>query len=168
MDINVLVILVYILHPTPIQGTRFSSALISPFTKQLQGAFRTGSDGMQDIQKNSWRKRWKKIIIPIIYKPNFFQSFAWVLRGTSYRQTHLTTAVWRETWRPVEMHPKRTSLNSSQTTCTFLRKQTDKQNPDKQTPIKKPQRPRVIYKVLCMDKDSNFPCAFPMGSRSIL
>lgn len=27
----------------------------------------------------------------------------------------------KQTRKPVEMHPERTSLNSSQTTCTFLR-----------------------------------------------
>lgn len=53
MDMNVLVISVYFLRPTAIQGTQFLSTLISPFTEHLQGTFKTGSDGMQDIQKNS-------------------------------------------------------------------------------------------------------------------
>lgn len=53
MDTNVLVISLYFLHCTAIQGTQFLSTLISPFTKHLQGTFKTGSDGMQDIQKNS-------------------------------------------------------------------------------------------------------------------
>lgn len=56
-DMNVSVISVYFLHPTAIQGTQFLSTLISPFTKHLQGTFKTGSGGMQDIQKNSRRKR---------------------------------------------------------------------------------------------------------------
>lgn len=54
---NVLVISVYFLHPTATESTHFSSILVSPFTKHLQGIFKTGSDGMQDIQKNSQRKR---------------------------------------------------------------------------------------------------------------
>lgn len=51
----------------------------------------------------------------------------------------------KQTRKPVEMHPERTSLNSSQTTCTFLREkkikpETKKKNKttNKQTPIKKP------------------------------
>lgn len=60
-----------------------SCLLISPFTKHLQGNFKTDSDGMWDIHYNSWKIKKK---ITIIYKPNFFQRFPWVLRGTSYRE----------------------------------------------------------------------------------
>lgn len=103
---NVLVISVYFLHPTATESTRFSSILVSPLTKHLQGIFKTGSDGMQDIQNNSWKEKIKPKIIPIIYKPHFFQSFAWALPGNSYRQTHITTAIWKET-------NKKTSRNAS-------------------------------------------------------
>lgn len=94
---NVLVISVYFLHPTATESTHFSPIFVSPFTKHLQGIFKTGSDGMQDIQKKLLKEKIKPKIIPIIYKPHFFQSFAWALPGNSYRQTHVTTAIWRET-----------------------------------------------------------------------
>lgn len=54
---NVLVISVYFLHPAATESTHFLFSLDSPFTKYLKGIFKTGSDGMQNIQKNSWRKR---------------------------------------------------------------------------------------------------------------
>lgn len=54
---NLLVISVNFLHSTAKESTHFSSILDSPFTKYLKGILKTGPDGMQDIQKNSWRKR---------------------------------------------------------------------------------------------------------------
>lgn len=108
---------------------------ISPLTKHQLGTFKTDSDGMQDIQKHSWRKRYIKKKIPIIYKPNFFQSFPWALRGISERQTwyYSYPKGKEQTWKPVEMHPERISLNSSQTTCTFLREKKKTQNRKNET-----------------------------------
>lgn len=108
------------------------------------------------------------------FRPKFCMSITWELLQTN---THYYSYLEgnKQTRKPVEMHPERTSLNSSQTTCTFLREKrnqnkTEKQNYKQTNPNKKNQTQRscVTYKVLCMDKDSNFPCAFPMGSRSML
>lgn len=178
---NVLVISLYFLHPTATESTRFSSIVDSPFTKYLKGIFKTDSDGMQDIQKNSWRIKDKTKNNPNYLQTTFLSKFCmsitWELLQTN---THYYSYLEgnKQTRKPVEMHPERTSLNSSQITCTFLREKNKKtpekqkkknKTTNKQTPIKKkPQRSCVTYKVLCMDKDSNFPCAFPMGSRSIL
>lgn len=178
---NVLVISLYFLHPTATESTRFSSILDSPFTKYLKGIFKTDSDGMQDIQKNSWRIKDKTKNNPNYLQTTFLSKFCmsitWELLQTN---THYYSYLEgnKQTRKPVEMHPGRTSLNSSQITCTFLREKNkknpretekEKQNYKQTNPNKKKtQRSCVTYKVLCMDKDSNFPCAFPMGSRSIL
>lgn len=54
------------------------------------------------------------------FLPKLCMSITWELLQTnthyySYQEGD------KQTRKPVEMHPERTSLNSSQTTCTFLR-----------------------------------------------
>lgn len=76
------------------------------------------------------------------FLPKFCMSITWELLQTN---THYYSYLEgnKETRKPVEMHPERTSLNSSQTTCTFLRKKNktrnkiEKQNYKQTNPSKK-------------------------------
>lgn len=54
------------------------------------------------------------------FLPKLCMSITWELLQTN---THYYSYLEgdKQTRKPVEMHPERTSLNSSQTTCTFLR-----------------------------------------------
>lgn len=63
--------------------------------------------------------------IQTTFLPKFCMSITWELLQTN---THYYSYLEgnKQTRKPVEMHPERTSLNSSQTTCTFLREKKNK------------------------------------------
>lgn len=173
---NVSVISVYFLHPTAIQGTQLLSTLISPFTKHLQGTFKTASDGMQDIQKNSRRKRFKKKKYSQLFTNQISSKVLheYYVGPLTDKHTLLQLSGGKQTDVKTSRNASWKDFSKQQPNNLHIPQGKKKQNrktklqTNKQTPIKKPQRSCVTYKVLCMDKDSNFPCAFPMGSRSIL
>lgn len=111
------------------------------------------------------------------FLPKFCMSITWELLQTnthyySYlegnKQTNEKTsrnASWKDfsKQQPNNLHiPQGKEIKQNQKQNRKTKLQTN------QPQQKNPQRSCITYKVLCMDKDSNFPCAFPMGSRSIL
>lgn len=86
MDVNVLVISVYFLHPTAIPGTQFLSTLISPFTEHLQGTFKMVLMACKTSRKTPEGKD-KKINNPNYlqtkFLPKFCMSLTWDLLQTN-------------------------------------------------------------------------------------
>lgn len=121
-DVNLFVISFPFISCIPLLYRMLSSCLlISPFTKHLQGTFRTDADGMRDIIPILGRlkqKKWQLFTNQISSKV-FHECYVGPLKETT--QNYSYTKGNKQTWKPVETHPERTSLHSSQTTCTFLR-----------------------------------------------
>lgn len=145
-SMNVSVISLYFLHPTATESTHFLSAhlFLIPHSLNIWWASlrlvlmacktsRKTPEG-KDKTKNNPNN------LQTTFLSKFCMSITWELLQTN---THYYSYLEgnKQMRKPVEMHPERTSLNSSQTTCTFLREKNKTRNKKRKTKLQtnKPQ-----------------------------
>lgn len=100
-----------------------SCLLISPFTKHLQGNFKTDSDGMWDIHYNSWKiKKKLQLFTNQISSKGFHECYVGPLteKTQNYRETNMKTrrnASWNDfsTQQPNNLHIPQGKIKTNKT-----------------------------------------------------